>query len=102
MQYLADEFWRKFSKEYLHKITTRQKWHKKKPNLKPDDVVFICDETSPRAQWNLGRVITVHPDEHWIVRSVSVKSKGTELKRPIHKLCLLVPASKNKEEDSSN
>ena len=64
VQYLADEFWRRFSKEYLHKITTRQKWHKKKPNLKPDDVVLICDETSPRVQWNLGRVITVHPDEH--------------------------------------
>ena len=103
MQYLADEFWRRFSKEYLNKITTRQKWHKKKPNLKPEDVVLICDETSTRAQWNLGRVITVHPDEHGIVRSVSIKSKGTELRRPIHKLCLLVPASKDKkEEDSSN
>ena len=29
VQYLVDEFWRRFSKKYLHKITTRQKWHKK-------------------------------------------------------------------------
>ena len=41
----------------------------------------------------------MHPDEHGIARSVSVKSKSTELKRPIHKLCLLVPASKDKEEE---
>ena len=103
VQYLADKFWRRFSKKYLQKITTRQKWLNKKPNLKLDDVVLMCDETSPRAQWNLGRVITVHPDEHRKVRSVSVKSKGTELRRPIHKLCLLVPSSKdNEEEDLSN
>ena len=38
----------------------------KKTNVKPDHVVLICDETLPKAQWNLGRVITVHPDKHVI------------------------------------
>ena len=99
MQYLADEFWRRFSKAYLPKIATRQKWHKKKTDLKSNEEVLICDETSPRSQWNLGRVIAVHPDERGIVRSVPVKSKGTELRRSIHKLCLLVPASEDNEED---
>ena len=72
-------------------IISRQKWHKTKPNLKPGDVVLIVDESTPRSQWNLGKVASVCPDKYGVVRNVTVDIRGREIRRPIHKLCLIVP-----------
>ena len=66
-------------------IISRQKWHKTKPNLKPGDVVLVVDESTPRSQWNLGKVASVCPDKHGVVRNVTVNTKGREIRRPIHK-----------------
>ena len=91
VQFLADQFWRRFSSEYFRMIISRQKWHKTKPNLKPGDVVLIVDESTPRSQWNLGKVASVCPDKYGIVRNVTVDVRGREIRCPIHKLCLIVP-----------
>ena len=64
VQFLADQFWRRFSSEYFRMIISRQKWHKTKPNLKPGDVVLVVDESTPRSQWNLGKVASVCPDKY--------------------------------------
>jgi len=53
------------------------------------------DNSSPRSQWPLGRVLEAYPDEHGVVRSVLVRLKGREIKRPIHKLCLIQPSDEN-------
>lgn len=95
VQYLADQFWLRWSREYLRTIIARQKWHQRKENFKVDDVVLLIDNTTPRSQWTIGRVSTVYPDEYGIVRSVSVRARGNEMRRPIHKLCLIVPADGN-------
>ena len=64
---------------------------KTKPNLKPGDVVLVVDESTPRSQWNLGKVASVCPDQYGVVRNVTVNIRGSEIRRPIHKLCLIVP-----------
>ena len=45
VQFLADQFWRRFSSEYFRIIISHQKRHKPKPNLKPGDVVLIVDDS---------------------------------------------------------
>ena len=99
VQYLADQFWKRWSREYLRTIISRQKWHYKRRNFEVGDVVLLTDDSIPRAQWSLGRVSTVYPDRHGIVRTVVVKTRGSELTRPIHKLCLIIPTDENKDED---
>ena len=47
-QYLADLFWRRWSKEYLPLLQLRQKWVKPKRNLVVDDVVLISTEALHR------------------------------------------------------
>ena len=47
----------------------------------------------PRSQWRLGRITEIYPDDNGLVRQVSVKTETSEVKRPIHKLCLVVPAN---------
>ena len=92
IQFLADKFWTRWSREYLKTIVSRQKWHHLKSNLKLNDVVLIVDDASPRSHWRLGKITKTFPDEHGVVRQVLVKTRGHEVRRPIHKLCLVLPA----------
>lgn len=89
VQYLADQFWKRWSTEYLHTLQERQRWHKAKRNITVGDIVLIVD-SNPRCSWALGRVTATHPDQKGHVRTVSVKTKANILQRPVHKLCLIL------------
>lgn len=62
-------------------------------NYKPGDIVLIVDESAPRNSWVMGRVTNTVQDEHGLVRRVQVKTKTSELDRPITKICLLLEAA---------
>lgn len=53
VQYLVEQFWSWWKREYLMNISTRQKWHTTRRNLKVDDLVILKEDT-PRSQWHLG------------------------------------------------
>ena len=77
-------------REYLPTLQVRQKWNKVKRNIEIGDVVLISDYNTPRCQWPLGRVTEVFSDRQGFVRSASVKTKASILKRPISKLALVL------------
>ena len=88
-QYLADRFWQRWLKEYLPLLQLRQRWTVPRRNLKVGDLVLVLDESVPRGQWPMGRVIKVYPDKAGWVRQVEVRVSAKDLKRPITKLCFL-------------
>lgn len=90
VQYVADLFWKRCIKEYLPELQQRQKWLHVSRNFKPGDIVLIVDETAPRNSWVMGKIIQSVPDEHGLVRHIRVKTKTSELDRPITKICLLL------------
>lgn len=92
-QYLADLFWRRWTKEYLPLMQERNKWNSIRRNLSPGDLVIIVDNTAPRNSWLMGRVMKTFPDDKGYVRSVLVKTKASLIQRPIDKLCLLMEAA---------
>ncbi|KAA0712431.1 hypothetical protein E1301_Tti012968 [Triplophysa tibetana] len=105
VQYLANEFWHRWKKEYLLSLQQRQKWHKTKRNAKVNDVVIVQDDTAPRNAWKLAKVATVYPAEDGCVRKVQLwisnsalddrgkrLSKSVYLERPIHKTVTLLEA----------
>ncbi|KAK0144385.1 hypothetical protein N1851_017233 [Merluccius polli] len=59
VQYLAEQFWGRWRKEYLANIALRQRWHSPRRNVKPGDVVIVKEEGIPRCEWRLGRVTEV-------------------------------------------
>lgn len=89
IQYLADIFWRRWIKEYLPLLQSRQTWLKQGRNAKEGDLVLIV-ENGPRNHWNLGRILEVQKDVHGIVRVVKVKTVSSILTRPIAKVCLVL------------
>lgn len=102
VQYLADQFWNRYRKEYLPLLQMRQKWFYPNYNYKVGDLVLLTDQMLPRNQWSLGRITEVYPDKYGYVRVVKLKVakyRGkktetdslniTELERPANKLILV-------------
>nr|XP_054607751.1 uncharacterized protein LOC129167238 [Nothobranchius furzeri] len=92
VQYLADLFWKRWTREYLPLLQERQKWSKPQRNFTVGDVIVVMDHTAPRGSWILGRIINTYPDKNGLVRAVQLKTKTGQLERPISKICLLQAA----------
>ena len=105
VQYLANEFWSRWRKEYLLNLQQRQKWHKTRRNAKINDVVIVKDDTAPRNEWKLAKVTDVYPGEDGCVRKLQLLignaalddkgkrlTKPVYLERPIHKTVTLLEA----------
>ncbi len=56
IQYMADLFWSRWTREYLPLLQERQKWQKLKINFVPGDIVLILDNSAPRNSWIIGRL----------------------------------------------
>ena len=90
MQYMADIFWKRWTKEYLPDLQNRQKWFQPKRNVQIGDIVLIVDDQAPRNSWPMGLVYETHEDKQGLVRSAKIKTKTTVLTRPVTKLCVLL------------
>ena len=92
VQYMADLFWKRWTKEYLPELQERQKWTRKTRSFVKGDIVLIIDDTAPRNSWIMGQVMDILPDSRGLVRQVQVRTKTSILRRPITKLALLLEA----------
>ncbi|CAM1325392.1 Uncharacterised protein r2_g3425 [Pycnogonum litorale] len=87
VQYIADQFWHKWLHEYLSELQRRNKWQYVKDNLKVDLVLLV--ENTPRNLWPLALVKEVFVSRDGLTRSVKLRTRSTELVRPITKIVLL-------------
>ena len=90
VQFLADLFWRRWLQEYVPLLQERQRWHVRRRDLKPGDIVMILDEKLPRGTWPLGRVTEVLRSADNSVRSVKLRTENGSFHRPVNKLCVLL------------
>ena len=72
VQYVADQFWIRWKRDFVDQLTERSKWVKKSKNLQVGDVVLI-KEVSPRNQWPMAVVHEVHPSNDGAVRHVTLR-----------------------------
>nr|XP_054764691.1 uncharacterized protein LOC129271341 [Lytechinus pictus] len=89
VQFIADQFWKRWVKEYLPLLQPRQKWTREIRNFEQDDLVLVADDNAPRGQWPLGKIVATYPDKQGRVRQVEVRIGSKYFRRPISKLCLL-------------
>ncbi|XP_076660824.1 uncharacterized protein LOC143364275 [Halictus rubicundus] len=84
VQKMRQHFWRRWSKEYLHELTTRKKWHARKPEqVDIGSIVIVRDDNLPAMRWTLARIIQLHPGEDNIVRVVTIRTANGEYKRSL-------------------
>lgn len=92
VQYLADVFWSRWTKEYLPLLQVCQKWTMPQRNISVGDLVLVRHENTPRLRWPLGIVTKAYPGEDGKVRSAQIRFNGSLYDRPVTKLCLLEAA----------
>lgn len=88
-QRILQEFWRRWSEEYLVHLQQRYKWNKLVPEPNIGDVVLIKEDNLPPARWLLGRVVEKHSGLDKVTRVVTLRCNGTMCKRPVSRLCVL-------------
>ena len=114
-QQMVQDFWRRWSREYICQMQHQYKWKTRKPNLAVGDIVLLKDKTYFQTNWGLAKVIKLYPGEDGLVRSVDVKvcktkipdkpAKGNDLlkqlktrssvfRRPICRLSLIISAGR--------
>ena len=95
VQFLANQFWLRWQKEYCDLLRSRQKWSETKRNIKEGDIVLVQDQNVARNQWPIARVTATYPSKDGLVRKVKIvvyrDGQLKQFERPIHKLVLLVP-----------
>ena len=87
-QFLADQFWRRWRREYVPHLIERSKWRNIQRNIRRGDLVLIVEDNVPRGQWRLGRVIAPIASADGLVRSAEVVTKTGTYVRPVGKLAL--------------
>ncbi|XP_055715157.1 uncharacterized protein LOC129809373 [Phlebotomus papatasi] len=83
----AQAFGRKFRLLYLNTLQQRTKWRSNEPNINPEEVVLILDETqSGERKWVLGQVESVTLGEDGLARVLSVRTSKGRYSRSITKV----------------
>lgn len=86
---LHQNFWKRWSSEYLVSLQNRPKWTKQQKNIQIGDLVIVHAPNQPPTQWKMGRVEAVHTGADGTVRVATVRTAQNVLKRPVVKLALV-------------
>lgn len=98
-QYLADQFWIRWRKEYLQKLQSRPKWENRERNLSVGDIVLVKEDNAHRNDWLLGKIVEVTRSTDGNVRRAKVTSwKGRSMKTYDRPICSFVLLLKHEEE----
>jgi hypothetical protein len=110
VQFLANQFWQRWRREYLQNLQTRRKWQSPRRNLQIGDIVIDKEGDLSRNQWPLARVTKTYPSDVGFVRKVEIEKATQDMDkngrrknslnvydRPIHKLVVLVEMAEQLE-----
>lgn len=106
VQFLTEQFWCRWRREYLQNIIARQRWHSPKIKRREGDIVLDIDELSPRGERRLARVLETVSGKDGLVRRVKISfgdrrlnnngqrsNKLASVERPVQKLILILECS---------
>lgn len=88
-QKMVNDFWKKWSKEYLVSLNQRYKWTTTKDEPDVNDIVIVKDDNLPPTKWLLGKIVTKHIGPDNLTRVVTIKCRDNLIKRPLNKLVCL-------------
>ncbi|XP_055307436.1 uncharacterized protein LOC129571645, partial [Sitodiplosis mosellana] len=54
LQQIQQLFWKRWQTDYINSLQVRNKWLNPKENIQVNDIVVVCEDNMPPAQWRLG------------------------------------------------
>lgn len=89
LNYLRDQFWKRWSQNYLSTLQARAKWTQQQPNVKLNTIVLLMEDNQPVQSWRMGRIVGLHPGKDKRIRVVDVKTMNGVFRRAVNKLAPL-------------
>lgn len=71
----TEEFWKRWSNEYLNQLQQRYKLKKAKNEIKTGDAVLVKEDNSSPLYWPFAQIIEVHFGKDNIVRIVTLRMR---------------------------
>lgn len=65
---IKQQFWKRWSVEYLNRLQQRPKWLTPSRDLKVNQIVLVKDDNLPPLKWSLARIIEICPSSDGRVR----------------------------------
>ena len=84
---LLENYWRRFSTEYLTSLRERASKGGTVPLIEPGHIVLVKEKRLPRSQWHLGKVERVIRAPDGVPKGAELRTKGVTIKRPLSLLC---------------
>ena len=104
VQYLAQEFWVRWRRDYMMTLLERAKWKSKRLCLGKGDVVLLKDKSTKRNHWPMALVDSVQTGRDGLVRVVNLRlakdSKNQTSKiftRAVHDVVLLISKQRSRD-----
>jgi len=94
-QQQLQQFWKRWSSDYLQGLQQRHRWLKASPNLQPGTLVLLKEDNTTPLHWPTAVVTNIHPGQDGIVRVVTIRTPKGVFKRPTSKIFPLPRASEN-------
>ncbi|XP_063389642.1 uncharacterized protein LOC134675361 [Cydia fagiglandana] len=91
-QTLADQFWRRWQREYRPSLLPRPGAHQNVKRLHEGDIVIIADSSMPRGTWPRGVIAQLFPGPDGHVRVAIVRTRAGDVRRPVSRLILIYSA----------
>jgi len=88
-QQQLQQFWQRWSSDYLQGLQQRPRWLKASPNLQPGALVLLKEDNTTPLHWPTAVITNIHPGKDGIVRVVTIRTPKGVFKSPITKICPL-------------
>lgn len=89
MNHLREQFWAKWSRDYLSSLQSRAKWTKSEVNVKMGTIVLLMEDNLPVQSWRLGKIVALYPGKDKVIRVADVKTSVGVFRRSVRKLAPL-------------
>ena len=80
------EFWTCWLKYFVPSVLPRNKWFRKRENVKIGDLVLELNWHRKRLQWKMALIVDTYQGEDGLVRKLRIRTQNAEYDRPMHKL----------------
>ncbi|XP_052737195.1 uncharacterized protein LOC128198057 [Bicyclus anynana] len=89
IEQMRQNFWKRWSLEYISELQTRAKWRGKSIELQVDDLVVLKEENLPPLYWRLGRIERLYPGDDGVPRVADVRTSKGIVRRALNRICVL-------------
>lgn len=90
LELMRQQFWQRWSKEYISELQTRTKWQKMKEEIQPNTLVLIKEDNLPPLKWRLGRILHTFTGTDGVSRVADIKTATGTVRRAFSKICPLI------------